>query len=385
MKVFVKSCVPRTACALAIVLAICAPGAWPSVLAQNAGQTEGAAKVARLYETELIVRTVKNLRDHAEVISFLDMAARHGVALINLAVKQDEDDEVPSGAVFYASNLAPRAKGYHTFDALRDTIAEAHRRGIKVRAWVPQFHDQMAVRKNPVWQMHVYIDGHAVPFRGTKGGEYFVNPLNPDVQTYERSIVAEIVGNYDVDGIVLDWLRFDDYPMDAGPDTQARFKEAFGYDPGGIDFSTDNERRRQWNDWRSARIGDYVKSVRQAIDELKPGLPLGVYMLPPAFIEVGQDAARFSRSVSFLSPMAYFRDWGFPPGWVYRDVLPGTLLKANGTPVIPVFDTDWADADYREILPNVRRDFPSITRLSWFVYGEWTETILERIGMLRSW
>jgi hypothetical protein len=358
---------------------------WSAASAQSSRTIEGGKQTDTPYQTELIVRTVNNLRGHTDVVALLDMAARHGVTLINLAAKQDEDDELPSGVVFYASAIAPQAKGYETFDALQEVIVEAHRRGIMVHALVPQFHDQMAVRKSPAWQMQAYVGGHVVPFSGGKGGEYFINPLSPAVQSYERSIVSEIVRNYDVDGIVLDWLRFDDYNMDVGPETQAQFKDAFGYELLSIDFSTNNERRTQWNAWRGAQIGNYARSVRQAIDDEKPGLPLGVYMLPPDFIEVGQDVAQFSRSVTFLSPMAYFRDWGYAPSWVYRNVLPATLAKSNGTALVPVFDTDWNNDAYREILPNIRRAFPEITTLSWFVYGEWTEKTFQRISMLRAW
>ena len=358
---------------------------WLVVLATMLTSLMCSMAQASPFKTEIIVRTVKNLHNHSEVVSFLNMAARHNVDVINLAVKQDEDDEVPSGVVFYASTIAPRAPGYETFDVLQDMITEAHQRGIKVRAWVPQFHDQVAVRKYPEWQMQAYNGTVVLPFSGAKGTEYFVNPLSLAVQSYERSIVEEIARNYNVDGIVLDWLRFDNYNMDMGPDTRAKFQNAFGYDPISIDFSTENEQRTQWNTWRSAQIGAYVQSVRQAVNKIKPGLDLGVYILSPEFSEVGQDAAQFSEYVSFLSPMAYFKDWGYAPSWVYRNVLPLTKAKANSAAVAPVFDTDWTDAAYREILPNIRQELPSIVTLSWFVYGEWTEAVLQRIDTLRSW
>src|ERR1700733_5770591 len=84
----------------------------------------GAAAVSALpaaarlaFKTEIIVRTVTNLHDHEDVSTLIAMAAQHGVSTINLAAKQDEDDEIASGFVFYASRIAPRAPGYETFDA----------------------------------------------------------------------------------------------------------------------------------------------------------------------------------------------------------------------------------------------------------------------------
>lgn len=355
------------------------------VISETPPETPTSTLVASPFKTEIIVRTVNNLRDHSEVVSFLNMATRYHVSVINLAVKQDEDDEMPSGVVFYDSAIAPRAPGYETFDVLRDVIIEAHQRGIKIRAWVPQFHDQVAARKYPEWQMQVYDGARVVPFSGADGKEYFVNPLNPAVQSYQHSIIEEIARNYDVDGIVLDWLRFDDYNMDMGSDTREKFQNAFGHDPINIDFSTDNTQRTQWNTWRSTQIGAYVQSVRQKVHEINPEIDLGVYILSPEFSELGQDASRFSEQVNFLSPMAYFDDWGYARDWIYRTVLPLTEEKANGVAVVPVFDVDWDDATYREILPKIRQGFPSITTLSWFMYGAWTEAILQRIDTLRSW
>ncbi|MCA0305165.1 MAG: family 10 glycosylhydrolase [Proteobacteria bacterium] len=353
--------------------ALAAPGVAP------------AQPAPRPYRTEIVVRTARNLRTPAEVASLVEHAAATSVAVINVAAKQDEDDEVPSGTVFFHSHLAPRAPGWERFDALAETVRVAHRHGIKVRAWVPQFHDQAAARRHPAWQMQAAVDGKPVPFEGKKNKEYFVNPLDPEVQDYQRAIVAEIARGYAVDGIVLDWLRFDDFNMDVGPGTRARYRAHAGIDPLAIDFATDNPARRAWNAWRAAALGDYVRGIRGLLDATRPGLELGFYILPPEFVELAQDAATFAGAVDFLSPLAYFRDWGYAPRWVYRNVIPDTVAKAGRARVIPVLDEDWTDAAYREIIPHLRRDFPAIDTLSWFVYGRWNEGVLRRIDLLRRW
>lgn len=359
-------------------------GAGVAVLMPTGSPALGQTAVVP-YRTEIIVRTVRSLRNAGEVTKLVELAAASNVEVINIAAKQDEDYEVPSGTVFYASRIAPRAHGWEAFDALKETVRVAHKRGLKVRAWVPQFHDQVAARRNPAWQMQAAVDGKVAPFSGRDRKEYFVNPLNAEVQAYQRSIVDEIVRRYDVDGIVLDWVRFDDYNMDLGPETRARYRERFGVDPLDIDFKTDSAARQQWNGWRTDAIGAYVRSVRQTMDAGRPGLELGVYILPPEFVEVGQDAAAFAAYVNFLSPMAYFRDWGYEPAWVHRSVLPLTAAKAGRAAIIPVLDEDWTDASYKEIIPRIRTNFPAITTLSWFAYGRWTEGAFRRIDRLRDW
>ena len=343
------------------------------------------AQPAAPYRTEIVVRTARNLRRPADAAALVDLAAAGKVEVINLAAKQDEDDEVTSGTVFFASRVAPRAPGWESFDALAETVGRAHRQGLRVRAWVPQFHDQAAVRRRPAWQMQAAVGGKAVPFAGKKGNEFFVNPLDPEVQAYQRAIVEEIVRRYPVDGVVLDWLRFDDFNMDVGPATRERYRAVAGIDPLAIDFASDTPARRAWNAWRAAALGDYVRGIRALLDAVRPGLELGFYVLPPEFVEVAQDPASFAGAVDFLSPMAYFRDWGYEPRWVHRNVVPQTVAKAAGARVIPVLDEDWTDATYHEIIPHLRRDFPSIDTLSWFVYGRWTEGVFRRIERLRRW
>jgi uncharacterized lipoprotein YddW (UPF0748 family) len=337
------------------------------------------ATAGTAFSREIIVRTIKNLRTQTDVDRLVGLAADYGVTTVNLAVKQDEDDEVASGLVFYASARAPRAPGYETFDVLSEIIRAAHARGLEVRAWMPQFHDQMAVRANPAWQMQAY-DGHrAAPFTGRGRTEYFVNPVNPAARDYQRFLVSEVARNYDVDGIVIDWVRFDDYNMDLGNETRAQFRAATGIDPITIDFASDNPQRARWNAWRTALIADHVRRLRE---EVRRDVAMGAYILPPAFVEVAQDAAQFSAFVDFLSPMAYYSDWGFDPRWVDRELLPQTVARAGAAAVIPVLDEDWSDAAAREVIPEIRSTQPAISRLSWFAYGRWTERSFQRLVRL---
>jgi uncharacterized lipoprotein YddW (UPF0748 family) len=339
-----------------------------------------AARLA--FKTEIIVRTVANLRTPQDVADLVALAAQHGVGTINLAAKQDEDDEIPSGLVFYASRIAPRAPAFETFDALRETIREAHRLGLKVRAWMPQFHDQTAVRAHPEWQMRHLKGDVVVPYTGRHRQEFFVNPLNSDARDYQTALIEELARDYDVDGIVVDWVRFDDYAMDLGDETRARFKSTAGFDPIGIDFARDSPLRRQWNAWREAEIAAHIRRLRGRVEAIRPGLAFGVFVLPPAFTEVAQDVGQFSESVTFVSPMAYYKDWGLPSSWVVQELLPQTVSKAGRAEVIPVFDEDLSDEAGRAVLPQIRKLWPAIGTLSWFSYGRWTNAGLQRIDRL---
>ena len=125
-----------------------------------------------------------------------------------------------------------------------------------------------------------------------------------------------------------------------------------------------------------------MNSVRGAVNAITPGLFLGVYVLPPEFIECGQDVSKFTDYVDFISPMAYFKDWGFDPEWVYdgnTGVLADTRNKAPNNEIIPAFDISWSDFEYQSIYTGLRKNYPGIANISYFAYGEWTDDMLKAI------
>lgn len=331
------------------------------------------------YGIEIVVRTPANFRSPADVQAFVVRAERHGVDTISLMVKQDEDGAIPSGHLYYPSALAPTAAGYEGFDVLQTLLDAAHPRGIRVQAWVPQFHDQAAVLVDPAWQMHHLKNGRVVPYVGSRHPEYFVNPLDPAVQAYQRAIVREIAMRYPIDGLMLDWIRFDDFPMDLGPVTRTQFVVLHGIDPVDIDFSTDNPQRRLWNTFRTDGIAAYVKTLRETVG---PALPMGVYVLPPEFVEVGQDAGLFSADVQAIAPMCYHRDWGYPLEWVWNSCLRSAAAKAGGAALVPTMDSNLEDEAYARFFAQLRQNFPQVRRLAWFFHDAWTETMLARIARL---
>jgi len=331
------------------------------------------------FKNEIIVRTITNIKNLKDVTKLVKGCVKNNISSISIACKQDEDDEVDSGVVFYPSRIAPVAKGYKKVDLLKALIDTAHKNKIKVKAWIPQFHDQIAFHKNASWRMMMYKHGKVTAL---KKSEYFVNPLHPDVQAYELSIIKEIVSNYDFDAIVLDWIRFDGYNMDLSPYTRARYKKHFGYDPITIDFNKENPKRTEWNDYRTEGIASYIKRVKDSISQIKPHLPLGVYILSPEWEELGQDPSKFKKYIDFISPMAYYDDWDYPVEWIYgkRDdaILPLTRKMVGNKTIIPAFDTDWKKEVYVKIFKNLT----DIETLSWFEYGKWTNKHLQNIGAL---
>jgi hypothetical protein len=326
-------------------------------------------------ERELVVRTIANFEDHNDVVRFMDLAKKYSYTMISFAVKQDEDDEVISGTVFYPSKIAPVAPIYKNYDVVADIIAEGKKRGLKMKAWIPQFHDQVATKKGDAWSMKALVNGQIVNYTGSgTSKEYFANPLNPDVQNYQLSIIKEFLTMYQVDAVAVDWLRFDDYHMDLGPATRADYQALYGYDPITIDFTRNTTQRTQWNDYRSTKLAAYVAKLRGTVDSVRPGMILGAYTLPPDFIEVGQNAKKLAPYLDFFSPMAYYDDWGYNISWVTDTVM--TLLVGAVGPekaILPAYNYYWTQSQFKTIYTSLASKFPKIRGASFFKYGYWEE------------
>ena len=363
---------------VASILASVVPGCGGGA---TSASSSGPPPAPPAYGIEIIVRTAENFTTAADVDAFATLAAANGVSVIDLLVKQDEDALIGSGSVYYPSSIAPRADGYQSFDVLQSMLDAAHARGIKVRAWVPQFHDQAAVLAHPSWQMTAVVGGQAVPYTGSNATEYFVNPLDPAVQAYEASLLDEIAAHYAVDGFMLDWIRFDNYNMDVGAWTRQAYQGAYGSDPLTIDFALAGATRDQWNAFRTDGIAAYVHALRR---RLPANQPVGVYILPPEFVEVAQDAAKFNADTALLSPMCYFVDWGYGIDWLWSGCLATTVQKAGSAQIVPAMDSQLTDAQYQLIFSHLHAQYAQIRSIAWFYHGRWDAARMQHIAAVST-
>lgn len=118
----------------------------------------------------------------------------------------------------------------------------------------------------------------------------FVNPLRDDVRAYVRSLFAELVENYDIDGIVLDRARYASQYADFSDESRAAFEARIGQqverwpeDVFEIVFTDDGqdiERGPLFQDWiefRAAVIQDAVEEIGVMVRELDPSVLYSIY------------------------------------------------------------------------------------------------------------
>ena len=152
----------------------------------------------------------------------MNAVERAGCDRIYLQVSGRWDAWFPS-AVFPPPERDPRAPGWE--DPAAEAIADAHRRGIEVHAWVnallawsapdPPNDPAHVFRARPGWFLS---DARGRSMRalgrdeldraGLVGEGWFLDPARMEVRTELRRFVLDLALRYPVDGIHLDYIRY---------------------------------------------------------------------------------------------------------------------------------------------------------------------------------
>ena len=155
--------------------------------------------------------------------------AERGIDSVVLSVKDT------SGFAIYNSQYAPHysklKSNFQEIDYLQQCLEIVHKHGLKLYASIDVFAEGNKINQNPLmkgltnegWMCEVYgLDSNDQPVIQpitsenpiqTVGslddfGEIFVNPANDEVADYELGLIKELIDNYDIDGIVLDRVRY---------------------------------------------------------------------------------------------------------------------------------------------------------------------------------
>lgn len=171
--------------------------------------------------------------------------AKTGIDSVVLSVKDT------SGFVIYNSAIAPHYSKFNSdfkdVDYLQQCLEIIHANGMKVYASFDVFAEGNKFNQSPLmkgltedgFMCHVYgLDENDQPVIQpivsdkpiqTIGsiddfGEIFVNPVNDAVVDYEISLVEEVINKYDIDGIVLDRVRYVGLSADFSPLTINKWK-----------------------------------------------------------------------------------------------------------------------------------------------------------------
>ncbi|WP_149955261.1 glycoside hydrolase family 10 protein [Zafaria cholistanensis] len=198
----------------------------------------------------------------AELRSILDLARSRQLNAVLLQVRPTADrmwrSTVGEPWSRYLTGTQGRDPGY---DPLAYAVSEAHKRGLALHAWINPFRVAMDTNLNALVSSHPARKHPAWSF--AYGGRRYYNPGLPAVRNFIRSVVVDLVRNYDVDGIHFDDY-FYPYPVagQAIPDAAAyaAHKGAFTSVAG----------------WRRNNIDVFIRDTRAALKAAKPRVAFGI-------------------------------------------------------------------------------------------------------------
>ncbi len=217
-----------------------------------------------------------------------------------------------SGTVLFKSSFEPfspyitgEVNGKPSYDPLQFAVEQAHKHGLEIHAWiniVKCFNGtEYNILKNP---KHISQRKPGWVIEDFRNGErsFWLDPGLPEVREYISDMITEMVEDYDIDGVHLDYIR---YPG-------KNFDDEFSYRVYGNGLVRD--------EWRRKNITDLVEQINKKIKAVKHHIklgaaPIGVYQNQKGmtawegFSEVYQDSREWLRRgiVDYIAPQIY---WG---------------------------------------------------------------------------
>ena len=230
----------------------------------------------------------------------------------------------------------------------------AHERGMELHAWVWVFAAANQPHNLLLNQPEDYLGpvlsqrhhwaitnrrGEVFDY-GPENRKAFLDPANPNVKNYVLSILAEIVNNYDVDGIHLDYIRYPFQDLQGhktfGYSTISRqkFQELTGVDP--ITIYPDHHLWATWNDFRIKQVNNFVQTASTIIKQKRPDIIIStaVFAIPKSqrLLTIQQDWETWADNqwVDLIVPMTYVETTSdlekITQPLLYDDYLESTLI-----------------------------------------------------------
>ena len=294
-----------------------------------------------------VKRTADIEKQKAELVVILDSLQAMHINTVLLQTRVRGDVIYPSSIEPFSHVLTGMSGKSPGYDPLAFAIEECHKRGIRLHAWLvtlPLGKDEHVRR----------LGRNSLPNRQSNlctryRGAWYMEPGNPATADYITALVKEIVQNYDVDGIHLDYVRYPD-SVDGYPDGSLFVRHG---------------KRMSLAAWRRANITRIAAGVYSAVKQLKPWVcvscaPLGKYDNLTRYSSLGWDA--------------YNTVYQDAQGWLRDGIMDALfpMLYFNGNNFYP-FVLDWCENRHgRHVAPGV-----GIYRLL-PVYGGWPQVEIER-------
>jgi uncharacterized lipoprotein YddW (UPF0748 family) len=216
------------------------------------------------------------------------------------------------GLAHYSSKVLPQSFTVRQYgDQLAQCVKAAHASGLQVHVWkicwnlsgAPREFVERMKRQN---RLQITAAGRTFNW---------LCPSHPQNIALELASLKEVVSQYRVDGIHLDYIRFPSREACYCASCRAAFEDWIGGRIGGWPKSaqTGGKLSRDFLKWRASRITDFARMVREQLRVINPNLKLSAAVwgnYPACADSMGQDWAAWLKeeTVDFVCPMNYTAD-----------------------------------------------------------------------------
>jgi uncharacterized lipoprotein YddW (UPF0748 family) len=244
------------------------------------------------------------------------------------------------GDAYYNHSIEPRTEDPDLspgFDALQYLIDKAHANQIEVHAWLNTLvaWNRAVLPQDPghIWNLHGprasdsenWVSYYRVYDTTSKSwskklySSYYLDPGNPAVVDYTTAVYLNVVKNYDVDGIHLDYSRYAGTEWGYNPTSLARYNARYGTT--GIP-APDNP---EWGQWRREQTANLMRKIYLQAIAIKPNLKVssavitwgegpvteGDWAKSRAYTQVYQDWKAWLQEgiLDLAIPMNYYSEW----------------------------------------------------------------------------
>ena len=236
--------------------------------------------------------TIQNINHLQQIID------HHKSANMNAIIFQVRQ----SGTAYYNSSYEPWGyyAGYNDpgYDPLAKAIELAHEKGIEVHAWFNVFQTSSTHPGSPAYEHPEWVcrDQNGIPMSSYRA----ISPGLPAVREYTIKVAMEIVNNYDIDGLHLDYVRWNEHTNNIRKSTviESEISSLDGIiSDEKLNQLTQNRSGRylydylhpysegipngysSWEHWWRSSVTEFVSALHDSIQSVKPHVRLSAAVL----------------------------------------------------------------------------------------------------------
>ena len=270
----------------------------------------------------------RNLIDSLKIDSLVTFSKEKNINKIFFKVRSN-------GEAFYQSELVSKAEILDSlFDPLHYLLKKTENLNIEIHAWLNTYllWNNIYFPQNIEHFYYTCSDCLEADINGKSDSKIeltqnqskewegvFLSPIHPDVNDYLLTIINEIINNYNIDGIHLDYIRYQDsfygynkkgidtfmnqFDVDPRDINRGIISTRFGYSESFIDSAIYN-----WDNFRTNKITELVRSIKYSILNDSINIQLSASVKPNYF------NAKFR----------WYQDW---MSWIDENIIDFIVIK----------------------------------------------------------